>query len=318
MLKIGILGVGGISGAHINGWLNIPEAKITALCDIRPEQMTDPAEKTGAACYTDFDEMLSSEELDIVDICLPTFLHASHAIKALERGINVLVEKPISLCTDDVDLIYETAQKHHAKFMVAHVIRFWDQYTYLRKLYQEQTYGRLLSGSMSRLGSTPKWSWDNWMTDINRSGLVPYDLHIHDLDFLIYTFCAPKNVIRHEGRSEGQDYIHAVYEYDDFFISAEAAWFKGSSPFAAGYRFQFEHALVTYENNILKVYEENGNVLESSPQTGLENGINLPSSDAYYNEIRYFADCVLNDEPVSILSKEELKTVIDILDSFYA
>ena len=102
------------------------------------------------------------------------------------------------------------------------------------------------------------------------------------------------------GRS---DYIHAVYEYDDFFISAEAAWFKGSSPFAAGYRFQFEHALVTYENNILKVYEENGNVLESSPQTGLENGINLPSSDAYYNEIRYFADCVLNDEPVSILSK---------------
>lgn len=318
MLKIGILGVGGISGAHINGWLNIPEAKITALCDIRPEQMTDPAEKTGAACYTDFDEMLSSEELDIVDICLPTFLHASHAIKALERGINVLVEKPISLCKDDVDLIYETAQKHHAKFMVAHVIRFWDQYTYLRKLYQEQTYGRLLSGSMSRLGSTPKWSWDNRMTDINRSGLVPYDLHIHDLDFLIYTFCAPKNVIRHEGRSEGQDYIHAVYEYDDFFISAEAAWFKGSSPFAAGYRFQFEHALVTYENNILKVYEENGNVLESSPQTGLENGINLPSSDAYYNEIRYFADCVLNDEPVSILSKEELKTVIDILDSFYA
>ncbi len=205
MLKIGILGVGGISGAHINGWLNIPEAKITALCDIRPEQMTDPAEKTGAACYTDFDEMLSSEELDIgwlnipeakitalcdirpeqmtdpaektgaacytdfdemlsseeldiVDICLPTFLHASHAIKALERGINVLVEKPISLCKDDVDLIYETAQKHHAKFMVAHVIRFWDQYTYLRKLYQEQTYGRLLSGSMSRLGSTPKWS----------------------------------------------------------------------------------------------------------------------------------------------------------------
>lgn len=318
MLKIGILGVGGISGAHINGWLNIPEAKITALCDIRPEQMTDPAEKTGAACYTDFDEMLSSEELDIVDICLPTFLHASHAIKALERGINVLVEKPISLCKDDVDLIYETAQKHHAKFMVAHVIRFWDQYTYLRKLYQEQTYGRLLSGSMSRLGSTPKWSWDNWMTDINRSGLVPYDLHIHDLDFLIYTFCAPKNVIRHEGRSEGQDYIHAVYEYDDFFISAEAAWFKGSSPFAAGYRFQFEHALVTYENNILKVYEENGNVLESSPQTGLENGINLPSSDAYYNEIRYFADCVLNNEPVSILSKEELKTVIDILDGFYA
>ncbi len=203
------------------------------------------------------------------------------------------------------------------------------------------------------------------MTDINRSGLVPYDLHIHDLDFLIYTFGAPKNVIRHEGRSEGQDYIHAVYEYDDFFISAEAAWFKGSSPFAAGYRapknvirhegrsegqdyihavyeyddffisaeaawfkgsspfaagyrFQFEHALVTYENNILKVYEENGNVLESSPQTGLENGINLPSSDAYYNEIRYFADCVLNDEPVSILSKEELKTVIDILDGFYA
>lgn len=316
MLKVGILGVGGISAAHINAWTTMEDAQITALCDIRPERMVQPEEKTGANCYTDFEELLENETLDIVDICLPTYLHASYALKAMEKGINVIVEKPISLNAEDVELLYSTAEKHHVKFMVAHVIRFWDEYVYLKEIYDNQTYGKLLSGSMHRLGSAPAWSWDNWMQDVNRSGLVPYDLHIHDLDFLIYTFGAPNHTIRHEGRGEGQDYLHAIYEFDDFFISAEAAWFKGASKFSAGYRFQFEHALVTYLNNELIIYPETKEVIKFDKQAQNENGINLPSSNGYFNELRYFADCVKNDTPVTILKKSELTTVIDLCSQF--
>ena len=52
--------------------------------------------------YTDFDEMLEKEDVDILDICLPTFLHADFAVKAMEKGINVICEKPISLKREDV------------------------------------------------------------------------------------------------------------------------------------------------------------------------------------------------------------------------
>ena len=73
MLKIGLIGVGGISGAHIPVWENMEDAELVALCDIRPERMEKYPDKRR---YTDFDEMLANEELDILDICLPTYLHA--------------------------------------------------------------------------------------------------------------------------------------------------------------------------------------------------------------------------------------------------
>ena len=53
---------------------------------------------------------------------------------------------------------------------------------------------------MGRLGAYPAWSWDNWMMDEKRSGLVPHDLHIHDLDFLVYAFGKPEASLKHRAK----------------------------------------------------------------------------------------------------------------------
>lgn len=155
MLKVAVVGVGGISGAHIPVWEEMEDAELIALCDIRPEQME---EYEGKNRYTDFEEMLNNEEIDILDICLPTFLHADYAIKAMERGINVICEKPISLNEEDIDRVYSTAEKYNVKFMVAQVLRFWPEYELLKEIYDTKKYGKLLSGTMTRLGCYPKWS----------------------------------------------------------------------------------------------------------------------------------------------------------------
>ena len=72
MLKVGLIGVGGISGSHIPAWDAMEDTELAALCDIRPERMEPYPDKRH---YTDLDEMLEKEELDILDICLPTYLH---------------------------------------------------------------------------------------------------------------------------------------------------------------------------------------------------------------------------------------------------
>ena len=185
MLKVGLVGVGGISGAHIPAWQSMEDVELVALCDVRPEQMTRYPELRQ---YTDMDDMLAKEQLDLLDICLPTYLHADAAVKAMERGIHVLSEKPVSLKAEDVHRLYETAKRNNVRFMVAQVLRFWPEYIYLKEIYDSGRYGKLLSGRMARLGHMPGWSWDNWMKDESRSGLVPFDLHIHDLDFMVYTF----------------------------------------------------------------------------------------------------------------------------------
>ena len=99
MLKVALVGVGGISGTHIPAWDSMEDVELVALCDIRPEQMTSYQDKR---CYTDFKEMLEKETIDILDICLPTYMHTEYSIMAMEKGIHVICEKPVSLQKEDI------------------------------------------------------------------------------------------------------------------------------------------------------------------------------------------------------------------------
>lgn len=313
MLKVGLIGVGGISGAHIPVWNAMENTELVALCDIRPERMEPYPDKRH---YTDFDDMLAHETLDILDICLPTYLHADYSIKAMEHGIHVICEKPISLKEEDVKRVYSTAQKMNVKFMIAHVLRFWPEFELVKEIYDSKKYGNLLSGYMSRLNSCPGWTWDNWMKDEARSGLVPYDLHVHDLDFMVYAFGKPQNVSSHRSKLPGSDYISAVYEYPDFFITTEASWYKAPFPFGASYRFQFEEAVISFSDGKCIIYQNDGNIFDlTSASEGETGSINLPKSNAYANEIHYFADCVRTDRFPDKIKPDELETVIKLLNS---
>lgn len=309
MLKVGLVGVGGISGAHIPAWQSMEDVELVALCDVRPEQMTRYPELRQ---YTDMDDMLAKEQLDILDICLPTYLHADAAVNAMERGIHVLSEKPVSLKTEDVHRLYETAKRSNVRFMVAQVLRFWPEYVYLKEIYDSGRYGKLLSGRMARLGHMPGWSWDNWMKDESRSGLVPFDLHIHDLDFMVYTFGKPKQVSSFRARRPDQDVFTAVYQFDGFYVDSEATWYAAPYPFHASYRFQFEKALIVLDG-ALTVYEVDGKTFTVGADGGETGGIELPPTNAYANEIRYFADCVKAGRDADRVKEEELETVVKIL-----
>lgn len=313
MLKIGLVGVGGISGAHIPAWEKMTDAELVAICDIRTERLEKYPEKRH---YTDFDEMLANEEFDIIDICLPTYLHADYAVKAMEKGINVICEKPISLNADDIERVYSTAAKNNVKFMVAQVLRFWPEYELLKEIYDTKKYGKLLSGTMTRLGCYPRWSWDGWMMDEKRSGLVPFDLHIHDLDFMVYAFGMPKVAHQYRSKLPDQDFISLTYDFGDFTINSEASWYATCYPFTAEFRFQFEDALVSNENGKMVIYCRDDVKIDLSQEAEGDTGdINLPDSDAYANEINYFADCVKNNLPVEKVKPEELKCVLDILNN---
>jgi len=312
MLRVAEIGMGGISGAHAPVWQRMDDVELVAICDVRPEQME---KYEGVNKYTDFEEMLANEQIDILDITLPTFLHVEYSLKALERGINVICEKPISLNPDEVQLVYDTAAKNGVKFMIAHVLRFWDEYELLKEIYDTGKYGKLLSGSMERIGQIPKWSWDDWMRDESRSGLVPFDLHIHDLDFMVYAFGKPKNHVSYRSKRPEQDFFCVTYDYGDFFITTQASWYASPYPFSARFRFQFEHAVVANEGG-LKIYEDNGNVLTVSGDAyGDSKVINLPTTDAYANEIRYFTDCVKNNVEPAKVKADELEEVVRILKS---
>lgn len=315
MLNVAIIGLGNISNAHIPAWREIENTQIVAVCDIRSELFEKVPE---ARSYTNYCELLEKEQVDIVDICLPTFLHVEVSLAALKKGIHVLCEKPISLNPEDAQLLYRTAQEHNVRFMVAQVIRFWPEYVALKQMADTQKYGKLLSGVMQRIGSIPRKSWNNWMLDGKISGGVPYDLHIHDLDFAVHAFGVPTKMESHRAVNPQQDYVHAVYTYPDFWISIEASWYACAYPFRMSFRFQFEQAVVTYENGKLTVYENSGAIYEPLAANLEQNygADNLPCSDGYGNEIRYFVDCVCHGTSPDMVKPEELKAVLQLLKNF--
>ncbi len=314
MLKVAMLGMGGISKAHRLAWKEIPEATIIAVCDIRPEKADAAAQETGAKAYYRFEDMMAAETFDLLDICLPTYLHADYTVRALDAGIHVLCEKPISLKIEDVDRVYEAAKRNNRCVMIAQVVRFWQEYLVLKDAFDTGKYGRLLSGRMTRLGSTPKTSWDGWMRDPERSGLVPFDLHIHDLDFMIYAFGQPEKMTRFRAGTPTQDYFEAIYQYPGFFISAEAAWFDCSYRFQSAFRFQFENAVLEFKDGKLTIFHQNGETEEPCERKTDDGDGYVPKTNAYFEEIRYFTDCVLAGKPCEKVKPEELKTVLSLIE----
>ena len=310
-LKVGLVGVGAISGMHIPAWMSMEDVELVALCDVRPAQMEKYPD---VRHYTDFDQMLASETLDIVDICLPTFLHVEYARNAMQLGIHVLCEKPLSLHREDVEPLYALAKEKNVRYMVAHVVRFWPGYEALKEIYDTKKYGKLISGTMQRMGQFPQWSWNGWMQKEECSGMVPFDLHIHDLDFLVYMLGKPKDKVVFRAKRPDSDFLNITYDYGDFFVQTQASWYATKNhPFTACYSFQFEDALVEFRGEQLKIYLRDGGVIDSGSQAGDSGTIDLPTTDAYANEIRYFTDCGEKGTDSDKVRAEELADVLEIL-----
>ena len=125
-------------------------------------------------------------EVDVVDICLPTDLHADFAVRALQMGKHVVCEKPMAISLAEADRMIEAARKSGRRLMIAHCIRFWPEYVELRRLVESGELGHLLSLSLTRYSPFPSWGSDNWLADERRAGGAALDLHIHDTDFAAY------------------------------------------------------------------------------------------------------------------------------------
>ena len=320
-LKVALVGVGSMGGAHFFNWQNIENVKIIALCDIRPEQILD---KGIAKTYTDFYEMLNKEQPDIIDICTPSYLHKEMSVAAMEMGFNVVCEKPAALSSKDISEMLAVAERNNVTFMVAQVLRFWHEYNVLRDIYNHQRYGKLVSANLWRHSGAPFWDWENWMSNEDRSGLVPFDLHIHDLDYCVSLLGLPDDVSavrtsRFEDTARKKNLIDeykAIYTFGDIKISMDAAWYNRSFAFDFGFTFVFEQAIVENKNGSMIIYpnDKTEGIPVEEEKSSAEVAANLNSTNGYYNELKYFAEQVRSGVKGSLIAGDELIGVLETIE----
>ncbi len=239
MVRVGIVGLGFMGNMHFKCYKATKGAEIVAVCDADEDRLKgtgaagnipgaeEPLDLTGVEQYRDFDKMLNEAELDAVSITLPTYMHRDFTIKALERGLNVLCEKPMALDKVQAEEMIAAADKSGKVLQIGHCIRFWPEYAKTKEIIDSGKYGKVRAATFRRLSLTPTWSWDNWLMKDTSSGGAIFDLHIHDSDFVQYVFGMPKAVYTRCANGPSGDYDHVVTQYiydDNCIITAEGGW----------------------------------------------------------------------------------------------
>ena len=308
MVKIGLIGCGFMGGTHLSAYEQLQASgkfKVTAIADLDVKRAEKYAAKLGAKIYANGEELLEKADVNTVDICLPTYLHFQFAYKAIEKGYNVFIEKPLCLHAKDADKLADFAEKKGIIAMVGQCIRFWDEYVYLKEIYDSKTYGNVVNASFKRLSPRPTWGWNNWLLDANLSGGAAQDLHIHDSDYMLHLFGEPKNINTIKNtKGEKNSYIMTICNYSDFAVSIEGTWDLPSSfPFEMAYRVVFEKAVIDFSSiKGIKIYTNDGKVIipeiKKACRSSNESGGNISDLGGYYNELSYFVDCLYNNKKV--------------------
>lgn len=123
--RVGLVGLGRISDFHINSWKNIPNTELKIVVDTDLARAKSKAQQFGIAeAGNDFQSMVARDDLDIIDIATPHYLHAPYAIAALKANKHVVIEKPVATTLADAEELIRTAQSSKKKAIVAEPVRF--------------------------------------------------------------------------------------------------------------------------------------------------------------------------------------------------
>ncbi|MCS7104078.1 MAG: Gfo/Idh/MocA family oxidoreductase [Thermofilaceae archaeon] len=311
-LGVAVIGCGFISGVHLRAWKKIPDVKLLAVVDVIEGKAKKAAQDFDVPHrFTDYHKVLDMKDVEIVDICTPTYTHAEIAIAAAKNGKHVLVEKPIALKLREADEMIEAARKAGVKFMVAHCLRWWPEYVEAKQLVENGAIGEPRIARAYRHSSFPEWTF--WHKDRRLSGGVFVDMSIHDVDYLRWVLGEVEEVYARGGvlktpDSTSHDYTHAILKFRDGAIAyVEGSWIQPVGfPFSTYLEIVGTKGMLTVDSQSpasLRIYKPN---MPPAIYTHFE-------EDAYDKEIRHFYECVSEDREPAVTGEEARKTLEVVL-----
>lgn len=318
MINIGLVGLGGMGTVHKSNYEHIEGVRVKA-CVGTTDKDTEKAKEWQIPIYSSIKEMVENEEIDAVDVTTPTFLHKTHVMEALNLGKNVICEKPLALNVKDGKAMFDKAEEKGLNIYVGQVLRFFPEYKVLSEVVKSGEYGKVLDGYFVRLSARPRWNQGGWMFEKEKSGLVPFDLHIHDLDFIVSLFGVPKEFSYTASGNENEafkEHYRFTYKFAELSVCAEAAWFNAEYPWTAEYRVYFENAVMESKGGVVTSYQfdKEPRVFDTEEKIKIPTGINVPPTGVYLDELTHFIDCIKENKKSDIVTKEQVLTVLALLE----
>ncbi len=330
-VNVGIIGLGFMGTTHFDIYQASGKAKVVAVADTNAAKLHgDISSVIGnigggsnkslnlddIAVYADGMELINNPAVELVDICLPVFLHKKFALAAIMAGKHVLCEKPLAMNSDDAAEIVTAAKNTNKCFMTGMCVRFWPEYRYVREQYRAGKYGKMRNAFFKRFSPTVSGNgWENWFADDAKSGGALLEMHLHDTDQVLYFFGRPSSVTttgcKGMRSKDCWDHVFSFYNFGDgTMVVAEGGWTAAKkTPFEMSFQLICEHATVIFNHAGLNIYYEDGKV-EKPDLSG------FVQPTGWHEEIHYLLDAIISGVPADkYVSPDELTDGITIIEA---
>jgi len=330
-IRFVVVGQGHIGKRHAEMILRNPQSELVAVCDIRtPEECKTSYE--GIPFYQSIDELLEKEiHLDVINICTPNGLHAEMAIKSLEKGLHVVIEKPMALTKVDAEkVVYKSLEKHKNVFCVMQN-RYSPPSVWLKNVMDQHLLGKLFHVQINCYWNRDEryYTHNNWHGDALLDGGTLFTQFSHFIDIMYWLFGDIKNIsgqfkdFNHNTLTDFEDtgivnfefinegigtlnYSTAIY-HENLESSLTIIGEKGTIKVAGQYMNE-----VVYCN--IKDYQMPE--LEASAPPN-DYGLYKGSAQNHHLVIENVVDTLSGQTPISTNAMEGLK-IVDIIERIYA
>jgi len=311
-VRVALVGAGFMGRMHGEVYGALEGVDLVHVIDKDLARAAGVAAPHGASTSTTLDDL---PEVDVIDICLPTDLHAQFAVKALESGHHVVSEKPMAISLAEADQMIAAAEAAGKRLMVAHCIRFWPEYVELERLVKEGTLGKLLSLSLTRYSQFPTWGSDNWLADEKRAGGAALDLHIHDTDYALHLMGRAPDKQTSVGNvdEKGVSHVSTFMTFGETVIHTEGSWnLPAGTPFKMAFRATFEKGAAIMDDCPLTVYTESGSSVPEMPKMSASAGGNISDLGGYFYELKYFYDALKAGTPLDRITMASARLTLEV------
>ena len=300
--KIGLLGLGVMGRRHLEAYQAVPGVEVVTRSSPAFASVTvlsDNAAYQTALCQA----MMEDAGIDALDLCLPTGLHAPLSIAALDAGKHVICEKPMALTAEDCSRMLRASERALARnrgiLMVAHVLRFWPAYRFLREVVTCRAYGALRSASLTRKSGLPTWA--PWLLRPEESGGAILDMLVHDFDQALLLFGAPESASAQTVASPNVLECSLRYK-SGLEVAIAGGWHAGEVPFGMGFELMSSGGELRYADDHLRLLRP--------PEATAE--IPLEAIDPYAAQLAYFVDCCRNGRAPAECTPESSARAVEL------
>lgn len=330
--KVALLGAGFIADIHFESYHRfIPEAEVVAVYARNADKAKAFAEKHGIPTwYDDLDAIINDSGCEVVDICLPNFLHCTATLKAAAAGKHIIIEKPLAVTLEEADAMIAACKAANVKLMYAEELCFAPKYERVRKMVKDGGVGEvyMLKQGEKHSGPHSEWFYNKQLA----GGGVLMDMGCHAIEWFRWmtnnsravSVYATMSTVLHKDITECEDNSVMIIEFENGVVGiAENSWAKHGGMddrcevYGTGgvvYADLFMgNAAVSYSKHGYDYAMEKADTTVGWSFTIFEEVFN----QGYPHELKHFIDCVRNDKQ-PLVTGEDGRAVLEIIYAAYA